>query len=661
VTVDDTGFEDGIEHLEGAAAATLVAQAARNPLARTSVHVTADEHAVVDAAARALARHPGLYQRGNLLAHVLYDDTPVAGVLRARAAPRIAPLPPALLRAFSTAVIYWYQMRYDKREKEDEPVQVHPPPWAVAALHERGHWPGVRPLEGIAEAPVLRPDGTIAATPGYDAQTGILVAPTCAFPPVPDRPSADQVRAAVALLREPFEDFPLPSEAHRAALLAAVLTGLARAAIRGPTPLFLLDANVPGAGKSLVADVISEIIAGRPLARMAPTEDDAEMRKRITALAIAGVPHVLLDNVAGALGGPSIDAALTSTTWRDRVLGESRDVELPLTAVWYATGNNVQLAGDLARRVCHARLESPFEHPEERRDFRHPDLLGWVRENRAALVVAGLTVLRAYFVAGAPEKRLPMWGSFEAWTRVVRQALVWAGQADPAETREQLRREADSSEGSHAELVAGWAEVAAGRFGGQCTVAQALQELTRNEIASRNPVSPESLRYETLRSALAQLCGAPPGKLPGTRSVGKVLAKYRGRTIGGRALAHPPIEADRKGALIWLVKRVEAPAVDPEPGADAESAGSAGPAGSQTRHQTRQTEANDPERFGAMPCLPSENPTLHARESEFLSHGVAGNRLGKDGKPGAGVGADDFEPGDAWEPELPPGDEGGVS
>ena len=58
----------------------------------------------------------------------------------------------------------------------------------------------------------------------------------------------------------------------------------------------------------------------------------------------------------------------------------------PLYMTWFATGNNVMIAADTARRVCHIRLESPCERPEERGGFRQPDLLAWIGENRAELL-----------------------------------------------------------------------------------------------------------------------------------------------------------------------------------------------------------------------------------------------------------------------------------
>ena len=104
---------------------------------------------------------------------------------------------------------------------------------------------------------------------------------------------------------------------------------------------------------------------------------------------------------------------------------------VPLFATWYATGNNIVLAADTARRTLHIRLESPEENPEERSGFRHADLLTWVPRQRPRLAIAAVTILAAYCAAGRPNMKLKPWGSFEAWSALIRQAVVWAGSPEP--------------------------------------------------------------------------------------------------------------------------------------------------------------------------------------------------------------------------------------
>ena len=151
---------------------------------------------------------------------------------------------------------------------------------------------------------------------------------------------------------------------------------------------------------------------------------------------------------------------LTATSWSDRILGQTAMASgVPLFATWYATGNNIILAADTARRTLHIRLESPDEKPEERSGFHHPDLLAWVRTVRPRLATAAVTVLAAYCAAGRPDMRLTPWGSFEAWSALVRQALVWAGLPDPAATRTELTSQADREAAALRGLIAGWEEI----------------------------------------------------------------------------------------------------------------------------------------------------------------------------------------------------------
>src|SRR5262249_4324478 len=158
--------------------------------------------------------------------------------------------------------------------------------------------------------------------------------------------------AARDVLFDVVRDFPFAGKEDRAVWLAGLLTALARPAVAGPCPLFLFDANAPGTGKTILADTISIIVTRRPMSRTACPATEDELRKRITSVALAGDRLMLFDNVAASFGGPSLDSALTGTTWRDRLLGRSRmTAELPLYTVWFATGNNVALKGDIRRRV----------------------------------------------------------------------------------------------------------------------------------------------------------------------------------------------------------------------------------------------------------------------------------------------------------------------
>src|SRR4029077_15917954 len=72
-----------------------------------------------------------------------------------------------------------------------------------------------------------------------------------------------------------------------------------------------------------------------------------------------------------------------------------------------------------------------------------------------ALVVAGLTALRAYVVAGCPSHLRKGLGSFESWDKVVPGGLLWCGYADPCATRDRLISD-DPERMSDLELLSTW-------------------------------------------------------------------------------------------------------------------------------------------------------------------------------------------------------------
>jgi hypothetical protein len=481
------------------------------------VLITRDAADVVDAAVRALAGDESLYQRGGFLTRVVRDTSPAAGEdgIRRPFSPRIDRLPRATLLERLTTVANWW-----KEGKEGKYKRALPPDWCVKAVDARGEYRGIRHLEGVTEYPVLRPDGTLLVRPGYDPATGLLFEPNGVHGRLRESPRLADARRAAAVLLDVVGDFPFLADVHRAAWLVALLTPLARFAFPGPAPLFLTDANVPAAGKGLLLDCIARIITGERFTVATYTQDEDELRKRITSLALAGDRLVLFDNLAGGFGGPVLDAALTASSWTDRLLGGNRMTALPLYTTWYATGNNVRIAGDTARRTCHIRLESPEERPERRDDFKRPHLLAWLGENRGPLLVAALTILRGYCVAGRPDMKLPAWGSYEGWSSLVRQAVVWAGQRDPGETRLLLKESADTVAGCMAALLRCWTLMDSDGHG--LLTAEVLHTLYKS------PPAPVPDWHAEMKDALESLLGKPD-----TRGLGNKLRAYRRRVFAG--------------------------------------------------------------------------------------------------------------------------------
>ncbi|MBV8269762.1 MAG: hypothetical protein JO252_25845, partial [Planctomycetaceae bacterium] len=402
-------------------------------------------HEVIADAVACLTTDPEVFRRGPNLVRMIRNEKPPKGLKGTEGTPQIAVIPATRLVELLSRSALWVR---ERTNPEGDPILVATDPTATHAslVKDRCDWPGIRILERVTEAPCLRTDGTILQEPGYDPDTGLffLPHPGVTFPEIPEHPTIEDARAAAATLLDLVVDFPFArpegteeeDSPHTYAWLASLLTILCRSAIDGPCPLFLFTANTAGSGKTKLCDLSALIATGRKMPRSDYTDNNEEMAKVLFSIALGGFPVVFLDNVGsgGALGGSAIDKALTSTALNGRLLGASEMRDVPFHAVLFATGNNVRLQGDIHRRIIPCRLESPDEHPEERDNFAIKDLEGHVLRNRPALVAAGLTIVRAYVVAGCPDQELtPM--DFPAWCGLIRNAIHWATGFDPCATR----------------------------------------------------------------------------------------------------------------------------------------------------------------------------------------------------------------------------------
>ena len=408
------------------------------------------------------------------------------------------------------------------RVTEKGETRVSPPDVVVKDIQALDGWP-FPPLEAVVESPVMRPDGTIFDAPGYDPKTRLYYRPVEGFdiPPIPATPAAEDIGAAINLLDEAVGEFPYEDEASAANTLALMLTALVRQVVNGPVPLALIDKPQAGTGGSLLAETVAVIGSGRTAEMLGAPRDEEEWRKQITAKLSAGATMITVDNVEGALYAPSLARALTARTWTDRILGRSETVTVSQRATWIATGNNIQLRGDLPRRCYWIRLDAREARPWQRQNFRHPDLLGWVTRNRGRLVHALLTLARGWFAADKPKApELPQLGSFEAWTEIVGGMVAYAGIPGFLGNLSALYDKADEGNAEWEEFLLAWWETFAEE---PVTVAQLTK---RVETA-------DDLR-EALPPDLAEALDKSKGSF--SRRLGNALSKRSGTRYGEDAL-----------------------------------------------------------------------------------------------------------------------------
>lgn len=380
-------------------------------------------------------------------------------------------------------------------------------------------------VDALSETPVLTPQGRILSHPGYDQESRIFLRSKFQIRPVPERPSKEEIGQAVDWINEPLTDFPFESSADKAHAVALFLLGFVRPYIKGPTPLHLLDAPTPGSGKSLLAEVLLSPSHGTNKGIVAAANDDDEWRKRLSAQFREGRPVVNVDNVRRPLDSGTLAAALTATTWEDRLLGSTEMIRVPVRCVWVATGNNVVISTELARRTVRIRLDPKVETPEDREGFRHPRLLEWVAEHRTDLVWAALTLIQAWLVEGKPKlKTAAPLGSFEEWSNIIGGILEVAGINGFLKNRRELYLESDFEGQAWRAFVAEWWD----------------------QYGSRSVKTPELFVVADTIDGLPLGNGNEQSR---KTSLGKRLASMRGRIIGGFRITRAG--SGHGGSILW--------------------------------------------------------------------------------------------------------------
>ena len=116
------------------------------------------------------------------------------------------------------------------RISKGKQVECAPPRDLVRDILGLGSW-SLPPLEGIVEAPILRPGGTVLDRPGYDPSTHLFYAPADGLkvPAIPIKPTAEEVADALAFLNEAISEFPYVDEASRANTFGLLLTPVGEA------------------------------------------------------------------------------------------------------------------------------------------------------------------------------------------------------------------------------------------------------------------------------------------------------------------------------------------------------------------------------------------------------------------------------------------------
>jgi hypothetical protein len=226
---------------------------------------------------------------------------------------------------------------------------------------------------------------------------------------------------------------------------------------------------------------------------------------------------------------------VTASTWTDRILGQSKTITLPVRCTWIATGNNLQLGGDLPRRCYWIRLDAASSQPWQRSGFRHPDLKQWVRDHRGELLAALLTIARAWFVAGKPEGLAVTLGGFESWAKIVEGILAHSGIPGFLQNLDRLYEESDPSQLQWEALLLAVLDSFDNRG---FTIKELVELLPENSELTQ--ALPDELADEDRKGSLQ-------------RRLGRAFSERVGRRYGAKGLHLVKAGTNRNKVVLWRV------------------------------------------------------------------------------------------------------------
>ena len=432
--------------------------------------------------------------------------------------------------------------RYDKRSKKNVPCDCKPS-IAAGVMAAKGAW-GLPELSGVATAPILDPvSGRLIDRDGFDPQSGIMLIlnDVSLWPGIPQEPNVLDVERAVKNLWKPFSEFPFVDSVSRGVMLEILIKTPIRALL--PTaPGDCITAPTAACGKTLLAKCAAAIAGDNP-AMLPDAGDNAEIRKRLLALLRENRRVLVLDNVVGILESSALCAMLTTETYTDRVLGMSETLSVPTKTLLLVTGNNIQLRGDICRRMLTARIDAEMESPWKRKFNLDP--AEYCRINRLELIAAALTILRAGIQNGPemPDRS----ASFELWSDTVRRAVCLVGDyglldvADPVNSIDTAYSMDPETQSAETLFAAWWTEFEDRAI----TVAKLIKRAEwKNEKGE--------LTSPDLHAALDEIAGETRGI--NKRKIGTWIGNHKKRIVGGKFIAE---SARRKGLRSWQLRSVK--------------------------------------------------------------------------------------------------------
>lgn len=437
--------------------------------------------------------------------------------------PRIEPLNMDALRARLTRVANFYA------DNGEFYTDTFPPRTVCENILARGTW-DFPPLDGIIQTPIVREDGTILDTPGYDPLTRLYYIPGDDFPKVSENPTEVDIEEAKEIFEDVIGEFAFETNADKTTQLAAIMTPMLRTITGKNRPIFGEDAPRQGTGKTYLAKIPGIVATGEEPHVWSETTEEEEQRKRNITVLQGNDPVFIMDNLTKMLDSPSLNAMTTSEWYQDRGMATQKAIRYRNMTTVIVAGNNLRVGTDTERRYIPIRLNAKVERPWERKGFKHKDIIEHTKEVRPKMVWAVLALARNWFVKGCPSPSVTPLGSFEKWTTVIGGILEIAGYTDFLGRLKEGNRQVNEEMVEWEDFLSSWYKA----YGSQgVTVKQLVSDLQSSGDSTKQEIL--DLR-EMVPAYLEDLLFNPYKKGDAKKKLGGALSKRRDMVVGDYSL-----------------------------------------------------------------------------------------------------------------------------
>lgn len=301
----------------------------------------------------------------------------------------------------------------------------------IQSILNRSDFTGVSELKSVVTHPIVESNGNIQYEPGYNAATKTYYFEPLGTLDVGDiEPTKENVVWAKDFIDGWVGDFPFvgPSKTN---FVAMYLLNYVLGLIDDVCPMHIINAPTPGTGKTLLAALSGIAANGKSPGMLTVNfKNTDETRKQLVSALQRGNIPLIIDNVTDIFGDMTINAMLTQKEYVARILGHNEDVSVYTPNVWVATGNNVSVQFEMARRVVWINMDAGVQYPWQRTGFNHSNITEWTIKNRPLLVRGALILINNWLYYPPQNNAHSTFGSFERWFEIINGIMTVNGYDD---------------------------------------------------------------------------------------------------------------------------------------------------------------------------------------------------------------------------------------